>query len=380
VSDGVAEQSLTAGVGEDVVSRQARELTARVKEAALALGFVRVGVARAQALPEDAQRLSAWLAAGYHGQMAYMQETAEVRSDPTHSGMLPSARSVIVLVTNYATSEPLTGPEPGRIARYAQGRDYHALLYDRTRALRRMLQAQGAHVRACVDTLPALERAWAARAGVGFVGKNACVIVPGVGSHVLLSLLVTSAVLCPDAPVRERCGECRLCLDACPTRAFVAPKLLDARRCISYLTIEHEGAIDPELAPQMGPWLFGCDACQDVCPYNRTHGAADAVAPTRSPDAFAPRARWAELGAEDFLRMDEACFERYSRGSALRRAGRQSMARNAAIVLGNSRDKRYLPVLARAAATDASAVVRDAASAALARLRDDPGHRAGSVD
>jgi len=373
----------------------AGELTARVKDVARALGFARVGVARAEPLSEDAQRLSAWLAAGYHGQMAYMQETAEVRSDPTHSGMLPSARSVIVLVTHYARAKPLAGPEPGRIARYAQGRDYHGLLYDRTRALRRMLRAEGAHVRACVDTLPALERAWAVRAGVGFVGKNACLIVPGVGSHVLISLLVTSAELCPDEPVRERCGECRLCLDACPTRAFVAPKLLDARRCISYLTIEHEGAIDPELAQQMGPWLFGCDVCQDVCPYNRTRhvlsgpgragtvggargaespGEAELPSETQSaepPDAFAPRARWAELGAEDFLRMDEACFDRYSRGSALRRAGRESMARNAAIVLGNSQDKRYLPVLARTAATDKSAIVRAAAGEALQRLRDE---------
>lgn len=339
------------------------ELSEKLKAAALELGFTRVGIARAEPLSEDAARLSAWLGAGFHGRMDYMQEHADVRSDPTHEGMLPSARSVIVLATAYARSTALVGPVPGKIARYAQGRDYHGLLYDRTRALRRILRDAGESVRACVDTLPALERAWAARAGVGFVGKNACVIVPGVGSHVLLSLLVTSAELTPDVPIRERCGECRLCLDVCPTRAFVAPKVLDARRCISYLTIEQDGPIDETLQPDMGPWLFGCDACQDICPYNRTTQTVPS-----EPDPFAPKERWRELGAEDFLAMDDACFDRYSRGSAMRRAGRESMARNAAIVLGNSRDKRFLPVLARAAERDVSEVVRHSAQLAVARL------------
>ena len=338
-----------------------------IKRLALSVGFARVGIARAEPLTEDAERLRAWLAAGHHGQMEYMQENVEVRGDPKHSGMLPSACSVIVLATAYARSAPLEGPVPGRIARYAQGRDYHGLLYDRTRALRRYLRASGAQVRACVDTLPALERAWAARAGVGFVGKNACIIVPGLGSHVLLSLIVTSAELEPDEPQRERCGECRLCLDACPTRAFVGEKQLDARRCISYLTIEHDGPIAPSLRADMGPWLFGCDVCQDVCPFNRRGQQQEALS---APDPFAPRGRLTELGAEDFLRMDDACFDRYSRGSALRRAGRESMARNAAIVLGNSRERRYLPVLTRAADSDSSEVVRDAARWAVERLRD----------
>jgi epoxyqueuosine reductase len=338
-------------------------LTTEIKALALQLGFARVGIARAEALPEDAARLQAWLAAEHHGQMGYMRETAEVRPDPTHPNMLPSARSVIVLATEYARAAALVGVEPGRIARYAQGRDYHALLYDRTRPLRRRLQAEGASVRTGVDTLPLLERAWAARAGLGFIGKNACLIVPGLGSHVLLSVIVTSAELAIDAPMRERCGECRLCLDACPTAAFVGPRQLDARRCIAYLTIEHDGPIEPALRPKLGNWLFGCDVCQDVCPYNRGQARA---APDRDP--FAPRDRFAELGAEDFLRMDEACFDRYSRGSALRRAGREGMARNAALVLGNSGDKRHLPVLQRTAAEDVSPVVREAAQWAAERL------------
>jgi epoxyqueuosine reductase len=338
--------------------------SAEIKRLALELGFARVGIARAEALSEDAARLNAWLAAGHHGQMTYMQDNVDVRSDPRHDGMLPSACSVIVLATAYARSPALEGPLPGRMARYAQGRDYHALLYDRTRVLRRYLRGHGAAVRASVDTLPVLERAWAARAGVGFVGKNACIIVPGLGSHVLLSTLVTSAELEPDEPLRERCGDCRLCLDVCPTRAFVGAKQLDARRCISYLTIEHEGPIEESLRADMGPWLFGCDACQDICPFNRRPQRQESEA----ADPFAPRGRLTGLGAEDFLAMDEACFDRYSRGSAMRRAGRDSMARNAAIVLGNSRERRYLPVLQRAAERDRAEVVREAASWAVARI------------
>jgi epoxyqueuosine reductase len=339
-------------------------LTADIKALALQLGFARVGIARAERLPEDAARLDAWLAAGHHGQMAYMAETREVRADPTHGAMLPSAQSVIVLAMPYARSPALLGPPPGRIARYAQGRDYHGLLYDRTRAIKRRLRAAGATARACVDTLPALERAWAARAGVGFVGKNACLIVPGIGSHVLLSLVLTSAPLALDAPIKERCGECRLCLDACPTQAFLGPRQLDARRCVSYLTIEHEGEIAEQLRPGIGTWLFGCDACQDVCPYNKT---APSAPPDRDP--FAPRDRLTELGAEDFLRMDEAVFDTYTRGSALRRAGREGMARNAALVLGNAANKRHLPILQNSAQQDPSPVVRDAARWAVARLQ-----------
>jgi epoxyqueuosine reductase len=201
------------------------------------------------------------------------------------------------------------------------------------------------------------------RAGIGFIGKNACLIVPGVGSHVLLSAVLTSAELVPDSPMRERCGTCRLCLDACPTGAFIGPRALDARRCVAYLTIEHEGAIEPELRPGVGDWLFGCDACQDVCPYNRAEPP-----PPIAADPHAPRDRLRELGTEDFLRMDDAVFDRFTRGTALRRAGREGMARNAAVVLGNSGDKRHLPLLDQVARRDPSDVVREAAAWARARL------------
>jgi epoxyqueuosine reductase len=343
----------------------AEALSGEIKTLALELGFVRAGIAEAAALPEDAARLHAWLAAEHHGQMTYMAETAEVRGDPRHRDMLPSARSVIVVATAYARGSalpPLPGGR-GRIARYAQGRDYHPVLYDRLRAIKRRLHDAGATARACVDSMPVLERAWAVRAGLGFIGKNACLIVPGVGSHVLLSAVLTSAELVPDSPMRERCGSCRLCLDACPTSAFREPRALDARRCVAYLTIEHEGAIDPELRPGVGEWLFGCDTCQDVCPYNRAEAP-----PPLAADPHRPRERLRELGTEDFLRMDEAVFDRFARGTALRRAGREGMARNAAVVLGNSGDKRHLPLLAKVAERDPSVVVREAADWARERL------------
>lgn len=345
-------------------------LTDELKALALSQGFSRAGVAAVTPLEADAEHFRRWLATGYHGSMAYLEETAQVRVDLAHPRMLPRARSVLALATPYAraqTANPDAPLAPGRIARYAQGRDYHPLLYDRARPLKRLLRARGHSARACVDTLPALERAWAARAGLGFIGKNACLIVPGVGSHVLLTLVVTDAELASDAPIDARCGQCTLCLDACPTRAFVAPRVLDARRCISYLTIEHEGEIDRSLREAMGTWLFGCDACQDVCPYNR----AQLPEPART-EPFSPRLRAAELGAEDLLRMDEACFERYSRGMPMRRAGRDGMARNAAIVLGNAGEPRHLPLLVDRAERDPSATVRDAARWAVERLSTKP--------
>lgn len=345
-------------------------LTEELKALALAQGFSRAGVARVVPLEADKERYAKWLAAGYHGSMAYLEETAEVRVDLAHPRLLPRARSVLALATAYARpelAEPLRPLSPGRVARYALGRDYHPLLYDRTRPLKRLLRAHGHTARACVDTMPALERAWAARAGLGFVGKNACLIIPGVGSHVLLTLVVTDAELEADAPMEERCGQCTLCLDACPTRAFVAARELDARRCISYLTIEHEGEIEPSLREPMGPWIFGCDECQDVCPYNRTRLPAETAT-----EPFAPRLRNVELRAEDLLHMDEATFERYSRGMPMRRAGRDGMARNAAIVLGNAGDKRHLPLLVERAERDSSAVVRDAARWAAERLSKKP--------
>lgn len=335
------------------------ELAARARQ----LGFVRVGVARAEPLAEEGERLRAWLAAGRHGGMGWMERTADVRIEPRHDGMLPSARSVVVLVAPYARDPVPVGPEPGRVARYARGRDYHGVLHQRARKLVALLRERGHEARAAVDALPVFERAWARRAGVGFIGKNCCLIVPGLGSHVFLAVLVTSAALEPDSPVPERCGSCRLCLDACPTRAFEGPRELDARKCISYLTIEHGGPIPEALREPMGDWIFGCDDCQDVCPFNRT-----ALPPPELTEPYAPHDRWRELRAEDLLRMDEASFARTFEGSPVKRPGCEGMARNAAVVLGNRGDRRHLPVLREAAARHRSPTVREAAGWAASRL------------
>jgi epoxyqueuosine reductase len=343
------------------------ELTERVKALALELGFARAGVARADALGHEAERLREWLAAGHHASMEYMLRTADVRVDPRDARMLASARSVLVLAAPYARAEHAAdGPAPGRVARYAQGRDYHNALQARLRKITRLLREAGHATRAAVDTMPVLERAWAQRAGIGFIGKNSCVIVPGLGSHVFLAAIVTSAELTADEPMRERCGECRLCLDACPTRAFVAPRWLDARRCIAYLTIEHRGPIARELRAGIGDWLFGCDACQDVCPWNR--GASNVAL---GAGDVARADRWQDVSAEALLAMDDAQFMQFAQATPLRRPGREGVARNAAIVLGNARVKRALPVLRDAAQHDASAVVREAASWAIERIERD---------
>jgi epoxyqueuosine reductase len=338
-----------------------RELTARAQE----LGFQRLGVATAEALDVESERLRAWLADGRHGAMKYMAETVDVRSDVRHEGMLPSARSVVVLATAYARAEAPQGPAPGRVARYAQGRDYHNLLQKRLRKLASLLRERGHVARAGVDSMPIFERAWAQRAGLGFIGKNCCLIIPGLGSHVLLGALVTSAALAPDAPMKERCGACTACLEACPTSAFRAPRQLDARRCISYLTIEQRGPIAPELRAHVGEWLFGCDACQDVCPYNRT-APLDAA----QTEPFRSSARWQSHDAAALLELDDARFAEYAQGSPIQRPGRIGMARNAAVVLGNRGDKRYLPVLQRAAREHDSELVREAATWAIERLEE----------
>jgi epoxyqueuosine reductase len=217
------------------------------------------------------------------------------------------------------------------------------------------------------DEEPVLERAWAARAGLGFVGKNGMLIVPGVGSMVLLGEVVTTLDLEAGEPMTERCGACTRCLEACPTGAFAAPFVLDARRCVSYLTIEQKTAIAPELRPGIGQHLFGCDDCQTVCPFNAGMGAR-APLTDEDGDPFAPLERWSRLRLEDLLSLDDAAWRTVSEGTPLKRAGRTGVARNAAIVLGNRGDEGALPALREAASTHDHPVVREAATWAVARI------------
>jgi epoxyqueuosine reductase len=340
------------------------ELTARVKAEAAAVGFARVGVAEARVLEEEAAHLDAWLAAGCHGQMSWMAETASVRKDPRDPNMLANAKSVIVMAAPYVRRNGFEGPPPARIAKYAVGRDYHNVLTKKGRKVARVLQDAGFTARVAVDSKPVFERAWAERAGVGFVGKNCCLIVPGVGSHTFLACVVTTAPLSPDEPLSRRCGSCTLCLDACPTSAFSGPRSLDARKCISYLTIEHRGAIPAQHRRALGPWVFGCDVCQDVCPYNQTAGAADG-----SLDAFEPGDRWTGVDAAGLLQMTEAGFRAWAEGSPVKRAHHEGLARNAALVLGNRGEEIHLPVLDDVRRNHASEVVREAAEWARKELK-----------
>jgi epoxyqueuosine reductase len=247
---------------------------AEVTELGRAAGFDLVGVAPAEP-PDDFVRYSAWLERGFHGTMDFLVRGAEARRDPRL--LLPEARSVIVCGLCYLTHHPLGG-ESGRsdgpiVSRHAWGADYHKVVRRRLKRLRQLLEARlsrEVRTRLCVDTAPLLERAFAARAGLGWIGKNNCLINPVFGSFLFLGEMLTDLELAPDEDaVADRCGRCERCLAACPTRALVAPRLLDARRCIAYLTIEHRGPVDPLLASHSGRHAYGCDICQEVCPWNR---------------------------------------------------------------------------------------------------------------
>src|SRR5580704_10738004 len=272
----------------------------RVRAYALELGFHAVGIARADlALDQDIARYDAFVATGMHGEMSWLAAHRDARARLDGDGILRGARSVVCLARRYLRprEQEATDPELARsIARYARGRDYHKFLRKRVRRLATFIRTVGSpespvRARPLCDDAPILERAWAARAGLGFVGKNGMLIVPGVGSMVLLGEVVTTAELEPESPMAERGGACTSCLDACPTNAFAAPFVLDARRCISYLTIEHPGAAPVEFREAMGAHLFGCDDCQTACPFN-AGAAARAPLVDRDGGPFAPLERW----------------------------------------------------------------------------------------
>lgn len=307
------------------------------------LGFDAVGFARADVpLDADWERYRAFVAAERHGAMEYLADHGDVRERLDHPGILAGARTAVCLARRYDRPDSEQDPPLARaIARYARGQDYHNHLRKRLQRLAQRIAGleEGARARALCDTAPVLERAWAARSGMGFIGKNGLLIVPGQGSYCLLGEVVTTVALAPAAygqPASERCGRCTACLDACPTDAFAAPWQLDARRCISYLTIELRPPADPfaEVSPeQVGEHLFGCDVCQEVCPYNRALGAATAPGAGDDPRRpFRPHDRWADTTLRDLVDADEARFADLVRGSPLRRPGRAGLARNALTV------------------------------------------------
>lgn len=321
------------------------------------LGFARVRIAVAGP-PPCFERYDAFLEAGYEGEMAWLRTGRDARSDVRN--VLPGAQSVAVLAMDFGhPSPPDPGGLTGRVASYAWGRDYHNLVGKRLRKLRRALEAAvpGLRTWSSVDAGPAWERGWAAAAGLGFVGRNGLVLLPSEGSLFFVAILLLSEAIPPDAPVSEHCGRCRRCVDACPTAAILEGGGLDARRCLSYLTIEHRGPIPEALRPKLGRWVFGCDDCQDVCPHVHLRRPTD-------PD-FAPRNAWLDLPAL-LDTPDEALLARFE-GSPIRRACPEKLKRNAAVVLGNLGDPAARPALERAWRS-ATPLVSEHAGWALARL------------
>jgi len=305
------------------VSLAAATLAESVKALALELGFDLVAIGPADP-PEHGAALRRWIEAGHAGTMGYLERRLAERLDPGR--VLPGARSVVCVALNYYQGEG-TDPSWRPVARYAWGRDYHDVMAPRLQRLSAHLaEAGGAESRGYVDTGPVLERDLAARAGLGWIGKNTMLLHPRLGSWFFLGVLLTTAELTHDAPLADRCGSCLACLDACPTGAFVAPYVLDARRCISYLTIEHRGEVDPGLQPGMAGWQFGCDVCQDVCPWNRK-------APISDVADFRPEAPYP--GAESIAAMDDDQLRRRFAGTALLRAKPSGLRRNASIYRSN---------------------------------------------
>ncbi|MGH7674294.1 MAG: tRNA epoxyqueuosine(34) reductase QueG [Gemmatimonadales bacterium] len=319
---------------------EASRRSSEVKRRALALGFDAAGIATLEP-NAHAVELDRWLAAGYGGTMRYLERQAPRRREP--ATILPGAHRAVVTLTNYFHQAPDTpghgpgddppGPAAGRVAQYAWGADYHTVIAPRLERLATAIRelAPGARTRASVDAGPVPERELAQRAGLGWIAKNTMLIHPTLGSFTFIGVVLTDAALAPDLPFEaDRCGTCRRCLDACPTDAFVAPHLLDARVCISYLTIERRGEFTETERALVGDWVFGCDVCQDVCPWNVTFARA-------SDDAeLAPRPEVAAPDLRALLAADEPTFMQRWGDTPFARPGHHGMRRNAAAVLANA--------------------------------------------
>lgn len=348
----------------------AADLANRLKARSVALGFDLIGITHA-ARPETLGHLERWLREGYHGAMEYLPRRKQAYEHP--EGVLQRVRSLIVAAINYGPGlTPATArPEPGcgRVAAYAQSAgDYHDVLREKLRALADVIHEHrpAARTRVCVDTAPLLERDVAQRAGLGWFGKNTMLINKRQGSYFFLGAVLTDEPLPADAPHEtSHCGSCTRCLDACPTDAFPAPCVLDATRCISYLTIElRDQPMPEELREGVGDWLFGCDVCQQVCPWNRK-----ARVPTGGP--LAPAEEQAALAAAELLELSEEGFAARFGATPLSRPGRAGLARNAAVVLGNTGHAAHLPALQRALddpATEVRETARWAIEAIQARI------------
>ena len=344
---------------------RAVELASTIKAAGRRLGFLHVGVTDASALDEPRARLARWLTEGRHGHMRYLEEF-QARHE-RFLAAIPNLRSLVIVAAGYEAniSPRVRHQAAGRIARYAMGRDYHEVVRARLEELGAELQRlveDPVTIRCCVDTTAVHERSLAASAGLGFIGKNTCLILPKGGSWIVLGVLATDLEIAPDRPLTHTCGACTRCLEACPTGALTEPYRMDARLCIAYLTLEHRGDIPPALQEHMGNWIAGCDICQEVCPYN-----AKPAEPS-----------WLELtpsaGAGDSIPLEEILaygdaevFQRRFAKTALTRPTYQGMVRNAAIAAGNAGDPQLVQAL-RTRADDPDPVIQRAARTALNKL------------
>jgi epoxyqueuosine reductase len=346
------------------IEQQYRQLAEHIRDWAAELGFQQVGICDID-LGEHPQYLDRWLAAGYHGDMGYMAKHGTRRSHPEE--LIPGTLRVLSLRMDYLSdgTEPLQvleNPHKAYISRYALGRDYHKLIRKRLAKLAKRIEAEcGGNHRAFVDSAPVLERAIAERAGLGWIAKNTMLINPQAGSWFFLGEIYTDLPLPADvAQTDKHCGTCTACLDICPTNAFVGPSQLDARRCISYLTIEHAGSIDEELRPLMGNRIFGCDDCQLVCPWNKF------AEPTTEQD-FSPRHQLQDAELVELFLWDEATWLAKTEGSAIRRIGYERWLRNLAIALGNAPSTEDVLNALRARAEYPSELVREHVQWALQR-------------
>jgi len=308
-----------------------KTLTAEIKQRATELGFSKVGIARAEHLSEEGERLNEWLARGFQATMEWVSRNAEKRVDPRK--VLPDARSVIVVALNYYTDfRHSTEEGTGRVSRYAWGDDYHDILGEKLAELLEFIKLKlpQVHGKVYVDTGPVMEKAWAQRAGIGWIGKHTNLITQDYGSWVFLGELIINVEFEYDDPATDHCGSCTLCVEACPTEAIVEPYVLDSNRCISYLTIEHRGEIAEELGERFDRWVYGCDICQDVCPWNQRFSHPTIV------EEFRPRAQtlapslaeWSEMSPKEFS-------ENFSR-SSMKRTKRSGLTRNAKLLLSST--------------------------------------------
>jgi epoxyqueuosine reductase len=345
----------------------------RIRSVGDALGLDAVGLADAVPTART-EFLREWWANGYGGEMEYLGRRLEERIDPRR--VLPEAKSLIVVGLACAPEDseqasPGVEEARGQVARYAGGDDYHDVLLDRVRALEAalpVLAGRAVKSRSYVDTGPVSERAAAERAGLGWIGKNSCLILPDLGSHVMLGVILCDLELERDAPVTDHCGTCRACLDACPTDAFVEPYVLDATRCISYTTIESRGPIPEDLREGHGDHVFGCDICQTVCPWNRSRPRNPLTDPLGLRSRLEKRDEWISPTLEWILGLDEETFMAATRKTAIRRSGLAGLLRNALVAAGNSRD----PLLAESVERyvgNPDAVLSEHARWALARIR-----------